>query len=77
VELVREEPGQGERLIARLGPEEYFGEMALLTDAPRSATVRCVSDVTALFIARQNFLFLYSSIPAMRESIDSVMRKRV
>ncbi|CAN5732422.1 hypothetical protein BH11MYX2_BH11MYX2_10960 [soil metagenome] len=38
--------------LARLGPGSFFGEVALITDQPRSATVRAVTRVEALAIDR-------------------------
>jgi CRP-like cAMP-binding protein len=76
VEVIREDPKKGETVIARLGEGQYFGEMALLTDAPRNASVRAATDITALTIERNDFVSLFSSIPAFKESIDAVIRQR-
>lgn len=76
VEVVRERAEQGEILIARVGKGEYFGEMALLTDAPRSASVRAATDVTTLAIERDDFYALFSGIPAFQKSITAVMEER-
>lgn len=42
-------------LIAAIGPGGYFGETALLTDAPRNATVRARTLVRAFRLSRQGF----------------------
>jgi CRP-like cAMP-binding protein len=47
----------GDRRI-RLGPGEYFGELALLDDGPRTATVATESEVLLLEIPRTRFLKL-------------------
>ena len=45
VEVVLEVPGRAPTSLAQLGPKQGFGEMALLTGLPRSATVIATSDV--------------------------------
>jgi serine/threonine-protein kinase len=46
---------QGERTIVRhLGPGEVFGETAILTDRPRSATVVALEPVAALVVTRES-----------------------
>ncbi|MBI4952564.1 MAG: protein kinase [Myxococcales bacterium] len=47
----KEAPG-GRRELRRMGPGEVFGEMAVLSNAPRSATVAAVEDVTAVVVTR-------------------------
>ncbi|MBI4027280.1 MAG: cyclic nucleotide-binding domain-containing protein [Verrucomicrobia bacterium] len=76
VEVLRNDPGKGEVLLARLGKGAYFGEMALLTDAPRNASVRAATDATALTISCDDFHSLFSSIPAFQQSIMTVMNQR-
>ncbi|MEX0892267.1 MAG: cyclic nucleotide-binding domain-containing protein [Gemmatimonadota bacterium] len=55
VEILKERPrGDHERLaVKRAG--EAFGEMALLTDAPRSATVRALEATRLLSVSRAQF----------------------
>jgi CRP-like cAMP-binding protein len=55
VEVVKERPrGDNERLaIKRAG--EAFGEMALLTESPRSATVRALEPTNLLYATREQF----------------------
>lgn len=76
VEVVREEKERGPMVLARLGPEEYFGEMALLRNAPRSATVRALTDVETLTIHQTDFAELFAHVPALRKSVESMMRRR-
>src|SRR5690606_8907006 len=46
--------GDDETLLARLGPSAIFGEMALLSAAPRSASVECQGPAQLLVLARED-----------------------
>jgi len=54
----------GEFVVAVMGVNAAVGEMGVLTDAPRSATVRARGAVTALRITAEVFLRLASENPA-------------
>lgn len=56
--------GHGEsRVLALIGAGDFFGEMALLDDAPRSATARAAEDTEAFFLSREEFLRLIERRP--------------
>lgn len=54
VEILLEEEGR-QRAIERRGPGEYFGEVALLLDVPRTASVRAALDSVLLALDRETF----------------------
>ena len=56
VEAVKALGTEQERVLNRLGSGEVFGEMALLGEWPRTATVRAVDEVECLGIDRWVFL---------------------
>lgn len=56
---------RGDQEIARLGPGRHFGEMALIDDGPRSASVRCVSPGTLLTVRRSDFYDLLRKDPTL------------
>ncbi len=56
--------GNGEsRVLATIGAGDFFGEMAVLDDAPRSATARAEEDTEAFFLSRDEFLRLIERRP--------------
>ena len=42
--------------LATYGPGDFFGEMALFEDSPRSATVRATEDSECLVMTRSDFM---------------------
>jgi len=47
--------GGEERVLAELGPGEFFGEMAILNNEPRNATARAVSPSVLLVYDKDTF----------------------
>jgi len=62
--------------LARLGPGDWFGEMALLNQTTRGATVRCVEAMDALSLPKRDFTVLAANLPELRESFERVMKTR-
>ena len=44
-----------DRQIVTLGNNDFFGEMSLIAEEPRSATVRALSDLSVFFLSKQIF----------------------
>jgi CRP-like cAMP-binding protein len=65
--LVLDEDTPKERVFIRLNAENgvYFGEMALLENETRSATVTALTDCSLLELDQKNFLDLIERNPAM------------
>lgn len=75
VEVVRTEQDQ-EKIIATLGNDEYFGEMALLSDEPRNATVRAVKETRVAALGKDNFVKLLAVLPQTKESVLQTVQAR-
>lgn len=65
------------RVLASIGPGDFFGEMAILEDAPRSATARAETDTRTLFITRHELLQLLERRPQLALSLSREFSKRV
>lgn len=68
---------RGPEHLATLGTKECFGEMALLDQAPRMASVRASTDVELLAIARDDFQDLLDMHPALARGIIRVLTQRL
>lgn len=59
-----------------LGPGSFFGEMALVTGEPRSATVSALTEVSLLSLYAADFQMLSSSSPDIAEVIRKTALER-
>lgn len=67
--LVRNAEGVEQKIDA-MSDGDYFGETALLQDAPRNATIRTLTDALLLILPKQTFLSLLDELPALRVAVD-------
>jgi CRP/FNR family transcriptional regulator, cyclic AMP receptor protein len=67
----------GNRTLAELSTNSIFGEMALIDDAPRSATAVAVTDVELVPISEKQFLFLVSQTPYFALKVMRVLARRL
>jgi CRP-like cAMP-binding protein len=63
--------------LARLGENAVFGEMALLSAQPRSASVGCLSEVDLLEVGRQSLATLADELGAVAEALHGFTRERL
>jgi NADH dehydrogenase len=68
VEVVHRLDGS-EQHLRRLGPGDHFGEIALLGNRRRTATVRTLTATNVLSLARQDFAALVEHLPALQDAL--------
>jgi CRP-like cAMP-binding protein len=74
-EALREQKGERE-LLATLSRGEYFGEMALLSDTTRNATIRARTAMNVLIIPKADFNKLRHSVPAFGDVFSELAQRR-
>ncbi len=77
VEVVKGMGTDNPQTVATLGQGEVFGEMALLDDSPRSASVRAVETTTCMGIDRWLFLAQLRKEPEVAIAMIQVMARRL
>jgi hypothetical protein len=68
---------RGREVVAQFGVKDCFGEMALLDQSPRSASVRARTDCELLAISRDDFQDLLDMHPALARGIIRVLTQRL
>ena len=70
------EQGQ-EALLAVMGPGEFFGELALFDDLPRSADVVAMEQTNTLNLNRDDFFAIIDRFPSVSRQIFSVLASQI
>jgi len=65
------------RRINQLGPGDFFGEIALISDSPRTATVTATSPVHALVITDRDFRRLLKEQPGIQSKVLAALAARL
>ncbi len=76
VEVLRSVPGRGDVSLRTLGPGECFGEIALVSEHARTATVRSRSSVNLLAVDRDAFQALFTNLPPLRGFFEQLIGMR-
>jgi CRP-like cAMP-binding protein len=71
------ETGEGEIEVATLGRNDFVGEIAILCDVPRTATVRASSQTVTLRITKDLFFRLVAEFPQMSVEIMRELASRL
>ena len=66
-----------EAILATLRPGDFFGELALLDGAPRSATAVAIEPTETYILARERFRELIATEPVMREALLATLAAEV
>lgn len=77
VEIVRVEPGRSEERLAVRGEGDSFGEIALIHDVSRTATVRCLTPVDVVTFNRRDFQTLVGSYEVLRTPLRARIDKEL
>jgi len=76
VKVSEERPG-GELILAYLARGGYFGEIALLSGSPRTATCTALDHVEVVRIAREDFELMLDRFPDVRTRLEAIAQERV
>lgn len=69
--------GEGLVKVAEIGRNGFVGEMAILRDQPRSATVTAASDVATLKITKESFFQLVEDSPKIAMELMRILAQRL
>ena len=64
-------------VVAQVGTDDIVGEIAILVDIPRTATVTATSELTALKITKDLFFRMVTDFPEMGVEIMRVLAQRL
>ena len=76
VEVSRRSPGEAEQPLRVLQEGDFFGEIALLEDVPRTSTVRALVPTLLLALNRPHFRRLLEAAPGVRRTVEAAAAAR-
>lgn len=62
--------------IAVLSEGSFFGEMALISDSPRNATVRAITFCDIYRLSRESFERVTTAYPEFKNHVEKIVRQR-
>lgn len=65
-----------QREIKTIGAGDFFGEMALLSDKPRTATVVCVEPTKLYILTAVDFRYILKENPSFAAEVDKIAQRR-
>ena len=68
---------KGPLTVARLGKNEFVGDIGILCDVPRTATVRAATQLITLKITKELFFRMVTDFPAMGVEVMRVLAHRL
>jgi CRP/FNR family transcriptional regulator, cyclic AMP receptor protein len=68
---------KGKRKVSTLGRGDFFGEIALVSQRPRTATVTTTSPARTLVVTEQSFRSLLESAPDVQRKVLQALADRV
>jgi CRP/FNR family transcriptional regulator, cyclic AMP receptor protein len=72
-----ESPGGGSTRVARLGKDQIIGDIGILLDVPRTATITATAPTTTLKITKELFFRMVTDFPTMAVEVMRVLAHRV
>jgi CRP/FNR family cyclic AMP-dependent transcriptional regulator len=67
---------RGDQLLAELGPGDFFGEMGLMADTRRNATVTATTPVKVVVMTAQAFRQTARELPGVADKIRAAIEER-
>jgi len=68
---------RGKRVLAKLGRKEFFGEMALFDNQPRSADVVATEQTTCLLLTSWNLIGVITATPKIAQRVIAELARRL
>jgi CRP-like cAMP-binding protein len=77
VKVEREQAGGPPKKLAELGEEQFFAEMSIVDNKPRSATVTTLEETECLLLTRDSFVSLMQKYPEIPIRVARLLAERL